>query len=92
MAAECLTPEHSRIPGVASWTRRWGQEVVLNANTIETTADQYNSLVVEKTLVDRSQRDSRFLQFLPTSELTASRFSPGTRPTFFHGGLRHGKS
>src|SRR3712207_1363188 len=41
IAAECLTPEHSRIPGVAAWARRWEQEVVLNANTIETTAEQY---------------------------------------------------
>lgn len=90
VAAECLTPEHSRLPGVAGWTSRWGQEVVLNANTIETTADQYNFCVLEKTLVDRSQRDGRFLQFFPTSELTASPFSPGTRPTFTHRSLHEG--
>jgi hypothetical protein len=90
VAAECLTPEHSRLPGVAAWTSRWGQEVVLNANTVETTADQYNFCVLEKTLVDRSQRDSRFLQFFPTSELTAGPFSPGTRPTFTHGSLTEG--
>lgn len=90
VAAECLTPEHSRLPGVAAWTSRWGQEVVINANTIETTADQYNFCVLEKTLVDRSQQDSRFLQFFPTSELTASPFSPGTRPTFTHRSLTEG--
>ncbi len=85
VAAECLTPEHSKLPGVAAWASRWSQEVVLNANTIETAADQYNFCVLEKTLADRSQRDSRFLQFLPTSELTASPYAPGTRPTFAHG-------
>jgi hypothetical protein len=90
IAAECLTPEHSKIPGVARWARTWGQEVVLNANTIETTAEQYNSMVVEKTVVDRAMGDSRFLQFFPSSELTRHRLNPGTAPTFTHGAITHG--
>ncbi|HVA60219.1 MAG TPA: hypothetical protein VNG13_06750 [Mycobacteriales bacterium] len=89
IAAECLTPEVSRIPGLCRTAQRWGREVVLNANTIETTAEQYNSIVVEKTLVDRSIRDGRFLQFFPSSELTRSRLAPGAGPTFSHGGIRH---
>ncbi|MFK0229894.1 hypothetical protein ACIQUL_29480 [Streptomyces sp. NPDC090303] len=89
IAAECLTPELSALPGLAQWARRWRHEVVLNANTLESTADQYNSLILEKTLVDRSQADSRFLQFFPSSELTASWTSPGTRPTFTHGAIQH---
>ncbi len=89
VATECLTPEHSKIPGVAGWARKWGQEVVINANTIESTATQYDFCVLEKTLVDRAQADERFLQFFPTSELTPSVFGPGTRPTFEHRGLRH---
>ncbi|MET7679644.1 hypothetical protein [Streptomyces sp. NPDC005423] len=89
IAAECLTPEHSRLPGLARWSRAWGQEVVLNANTIETTAEQYNSLVLEKTLADRSQADPRFLQFFPSSELTASWANPGTAPTFTHKAITH---
>ncbi|WP_157561329.1 hypothetical protein [Mycobacterium sp. E802] len=90
VATELLTPEHSRIPGVAGWSRRWGQELILNANTIEATATQYTSCVLEKTLVDRSQADERFLQFFPTSELTASPFTPGTAPTFTHRTLQAG--
>ena len=90
IATECLTPEHSRIPGVAAWARRWQQEVVLNANTIETTAEQYNSMVVEKTLVDPSQADGRFLQFFPSSELTRHWTNPGTAPTFVHREITHG--
>lgn len=89
IAAECLTPEHSRMPGLARWARSWGQEVVLNANTIETTAQQYNSLVLEKTLVDRCQADPRFLQFFPSSELTAQWTNPGTTPTFTHTAITH---
>ncbi|WP_218021232.1 hypothetical protein [Nocardia crassostreae] len=90
IAAECLTPEHSRIPGVAGWAQRWQQEIILNANVLETTAQQYNFCVLEKSPVDRSQADSRFLQFFPTSELTAHWLAPGTWPTFTHKSLRHG--
>ena len=42
--------------------------------------------------VDRSQRDSRFPQFFPSSELTASRYFPGTTPTFVHGSIDHRSS
>jgi hypothetical protein len=90
IAAECLTPEHSRIRGLRAWALAWGQEVILNANTIEATALQYNSCVKEKSIVDRSVSDPRFLQFFPSSELTASRLAPGTRPTFTHRAITHG--
>ncbi|GGO94607.1 hypothetical protein [Wenjunlia tyrosinilytica] len=90
IAAEALVPEYSKLPGLARWARAWQQEVVLNANTIETTADQYNSIVMEKALADRSQADPRFLQFFPSSELTGAWTNPGTKPTFTHGAIRHG--
>lgn len=89
IAAECLTPEHSKLPGVASWSRAWQQEVILNANTIETTADQYNSIILEKTIADRAQTDSRFFQFFPSSELTPMWTNPGTSPTFRHQFVTH---
>lgn len=89
IAAEALTPEHSRLPGVAKWSRHWQQEIVLNANTIETAADQYNSIILEKTIADRSQSDERFMQFFPSSELTGAWTNPGTTPTFVHGSLTH---
>jgi hypothetical protein len=89
IAVECMVPEHSKIPGVARHARTWGREAILNTNTPEALADQYNSIVLEKTLVDRSQRDSRFPQFMPSSELTASPYFPGTKPTFAHGTITH---
>ena len=89
IAVECMVPEHSRIPGVAKHARTWGREAVLNTNTPEALADQYNSVVKEKSLVDRSQRDSRFPQFLPSSELTPSAYFPGTKPTFVQGSISH---
>jgi len=90
IATECITPEHSRIPGVRRHAENWGQELVLNANTIEATAEQYNSIVKEKSIADPSRVDSRFLQYFPSSELTANRANPGTAPTFVHLGIRHG--
>jgi hypothetical protein len=91
VAAECMTPEHSRIPGVRRSAARMGWEVVLNGNTLEETARQYNSAIKEKSIVDRSARDSRFLQFFPTSELTASWACPAVAPTFTHGEISHGR-
>ncbi|MCW2598650.1 MAG: hypothetical protein JWM02_479 [Frankiales bacterium] len=89
IAVECMAPEYSRIPGVAKHARTWGREAILNTNTPEALADQYNSVLKEKSIVDRSQCDSRFPQFLPSSELTPSPYFPGTKPTFTHGSITH---
>jgi hypothetical protein len=89
LAPECLVPEHSRIPGVRRASERWQREVVLNSNTPEALADQYCSIVLEKSLVDVAQGDPRFPQFFPSSELTAAKWAPGARPTFAHGGITH---
>ncbi|MGH7438013.1 MAG: hypothetical protein ACRENE_20215 [Polyangiaceae bacterium] len=91
IAVEMLTPEHSKIPGVRKSAAEWGVEVVLNGNTIEHTAQQYNSVIKEKSVVDRSAVDDRFLQFFPTSELTRNALMFGTSPTFSVGHLLHGK-
>lgn len=89
VAVECLVPQHSKLPGLRRWARRWGQDVVVNANTIEAIAEQYNSAVLERTLVDPSARDERFPQFLPSSELTRRWTNPGTAPTFVHKHITH---
>ena len=90
IATEMLTPEHSAIPGVRRASEEWGLEVVLNGNTLENTAQQYNSVIKEKSIVDRSAVDSRFLQFFPTSELTRNPLMWRTSPTFAFGRLQHG--
>ncbi len=89
IAVECLVPEHSKIPGVAKAAKTWRREVILNTNTPEALADQYNSCIKEKAIVDLSQKDSRFPQFLPSSELTPSALFPGTKPTFTHQSITH---
>lgn len=89
VAAEMVTPEHSKIPGVAEWAAHWHQEVVINANTIESAADQYNSLVLEKYIADFSAVDDRFRQFFPTAELIPM-LEGAAEPTFMHEHLLHG--
>jgi hypothetical protein len=90
IAAELLTPERSEIPGVRRAAAEWGLEVILNGNTLENTTAQYNSVIKEKSVVDPSARDGRFLQFFPTSELTRNRVMWRTAPTFAHVRLQHG--
>ncbi|MEV0296037.1 hypothetical protein [Nocardia sp. NPDC050710] len=89
IAAECLVPRHSKLLGVRRWAQEWDQGVVVNANTVETIAAQYNSLILERSIVDVSQRDSRFPQFFPSSELTRRWTNPGTAPTFVHEHITH---
>lgn len=84
IAAECYAPEESGIPGLKKYARKTGYEVVLNGNTIEETARQYNSMVQEKLVADPSVKNPRIPQFFPSSELTPSLLSIGTRPTFMH--------
>lgn len=89
VAAESWTPQASRIPGVRRWSLDWGQDVILNANTIEFAAWQYDSMVVESLLADPTP-DGIFRQCFPSSELTASPLSPMTAPTYTHGHIDHG--
>jgi hypothetical protein len=87
VAAECYVPEHSRIPGVATFARRNNLEVVMNMNTPEYASWQYNSMVKEKLIADPVPDHPEFPQVFPSSELTRSRFAPHFRPTFEHGDL-----
>jgi len=90
VAAECYAPEHSRIPGVRRYAREYELEVVLNGNTLESSPDQYTSMVLEKTLADPSATAPEFPQHFPSSELEASPIAPGIKPTFSHGHITHG--
>lgn len=90
IAAECYAPEQSRIPGLKSYAKKTGYEIVLNGNTIEETARQYNSMVQEKLVADPSVKNPNIPQFFPSSELTPSLFSIGTRPSFMHKSVAFG--
>lgn len=91
IAAESWAPEASHIKGVRKWAAQWGQQVIMNANTLEFAAWQYNSMIVESLVADRVSGADAFPQCFPSSELTASRWSPLTSPTYVHKGIEHGR-
>lgn len=83
-------PELSTIPGVRRYHKTLGREICPNANTLEDSLDQYDSMVMEKVLADPCRADPRWLQILPSTELAPwRRFWPVT-PTYVHGGIEYG--
>lgn len=90
VSADSYAPMHSEIPGVRRYAEQTGMEVVMNGNTLENSLDQYISMVVEKTIAGPSQRDARFCNFVPSSELTPYWGFPGLSPTFSFGELSYG--
>jgi hypothetical protein len=90
VAADSYAPLKSRIPGVRSYARNTGMEVVLNGNTLERGIDQYLSMIKEKTIAGPCPDNPDFSNFYPSSELTPFRLFPGLRPTFSLGPLRFG--
>lgn len=82
ISADAYAPLHSPVWGVARYARNLGTEVILNGNTLESSVDQYISMVQELTIAGPSRRDARYPNVFPSSELTASWLSPGTTPGF----------
>jgi hypothetical protein len=90
-SADNWSPLESRIAGLSAACRRQDIDIVLNANTPEYGADQYTSMILERTLVDRVNRAPGFCQMFPSSEVTPSPLSPGLRPTVVHGNVTYGE-
>lgn len=90
VALDNWQPERSKIPGVAKYASFYGREIVPNANTLEDAQDQYDSMVLEKTLADPRPSAPEWLQVLPSSELTDHRRQWPVHPTHRHGGFSYG--
>jgi hypothetical protein len=84
-AADNWSPAASRIAGLRGFARHQMLDVVLNANTPEMGVEQYNSMMLERTLVDRVAEAPAFVQMFPSSEVTPSFLAPGIRPSFTFG-------
>ena len=80
-SADNWSPYESRLPGLRSFARSYDVEVVLNANTPEEGAEQYVSMVLERSIVDRVADAPAFVQMFPSSEVTPSPVAPGLRPS-----------
>ncbi|MBV9214166.1 MAG: hypothetical protein JOZ25_11040 [Actinobacteria bacterium] len=90
IASDNWQPELSKIPGVREYAEKQRREVCPNANTLEDSIDQYDSMVKEKTLADPSKKDPRWRQVLPSSELVSWRRQWPIVPTHHHGPLNYG--
>ncbi len=89
VALDNWQPELSKIPGLRSYARDMGREVVLNANTLEDSIDQYDSMVLEKALAD-DVPGTPWKQILPSSELAPLKRQWPVVPTYRAGGLNAG--
>jgi hypothetical protein len=84
-SADNWSPHESRIPGLRRYVKHYGLEVVLNSNTPELGAEQYTSMILERTVVDRVPDRPAFVQMFPSSEVVPSAIAPGVRPSMvFH--------
>lgn len=90
-STDAWAPLESKIPGLAATARAQDLDVVINGNTPESAGDQYASMVIEKTLVDRMAHAPAFPQMLPSSEVTPSLLAPMIRPRMVVGGLTSGQ-
>lgn len=91
ISVDAYAPELSAAAGVADYAKSINTEVIINANTLENSIDQYISMVQEKTIAGPSKRDPRFPNIFPSSEMTHFWAFPGTKPTFYVGQAKHGQ-
>jgi hypothetical protein len=90
-SADNWSPFDSKIPGLAATCRKQGLDVLLNSNTPESAADQYTSMILERTIVDRVRRAPVFVQMFPSSEIAPTALAPGLTPTLRHKGITSGE-
>jgi hypothetical protein len=90
VSADSWHPHQSKIPGIRKYAEFYNREVVMNANTLEDSVDQYDSMVKEKAIADPNRRDPRWLNVFPSSEMTSWRRQWPVLPTFRYGGINFG--
>jgi hypothetical protein len=91
VCADSWDPQQSKIPGVRKYAEFYNREVVMNANTLEDSLDQYDSMLKEKAIADPSKRDPRWLNVFASSEMASFRRQWPVVPTFTFGGIDYGR-
>ena len=84
------TPLASRMAAVRRHAQTLGVDVILNANTPEQSAQQYISMMLERSVVDRVPDRPGFVQMVPSSALTRSLLAPHIRPSVRLGDVSFG--
>lgn len=88
--ADNWSPHCSRLRGLKRAAKLLDLDVILNANTPELAAEQYVSMLLERSVVDRAPDDEDFYQMFPSSEVTHSLIAPHVRPTLTFGKMESG--
>jgi hypothetical protein len=91
VSADNWQPQRSKIPGIRTHAELFNREVVPNANMLEDSLDQYDSMVKEKTLASPFREDPTWLQILPTAELATGRRHWPVLPTHHYEGIEYGR-
>jgi hypothetical protein len=87
---DSYAPLRSSLPGLRKYAQRTGVEVILNSNTLESSVDQYISMVMEREIAGRSVRNPDFYNVVPSSEFAGYWAFPGLKPSFSFGDLLFG--
>lgn len=90
-SADSWSPRASSIPGLKRFAEYFDVEVVLNANTPELAGEQYASMILERSLVDRVRDRPDHVQMFPSSETIKSAIAPGIRPSVIFGHRNSGR-
>lgn len=91
MMPEAYDPESSDIPGLRGYFAETGFEVVLNSNTPESSAVQYNSMVKEKLMAGRGGPAGEHVQHFCSSEMSPWWFAQRNGPGFTFERITHGE-
>lgn len=75
-------PRASKIRSLRDYAERYGAEVVMNANSVESIFAQYTSMIVEKELVDRGDAGGEVPNIYNSSPFVRSPLAWGIGPSF----------
>ena len=92
IAVDNYSPQHSTIYGLANFSFETNMAVIPNGKAPELSLDQYISMLLEKTISDKSPHDKRFNNVIPVAELSA-RWQPfALSPTLSFGEVKFGEA
>ena len=89
VGADAYAPMNSKVNAIRRYAKQTGMEVILNGNTLESSNDQYISMVVEKTIAGPSKNPD-FPNCASSSEATPYWLIPGHKVSHLIGEAKFG--
>ena len=85
------TPRASRMNSLRRAAELLDLDVILNSNTPELAAEQYNSMLLERAVVDRVPDRPELVQMFPSSEVSWHAIAPHVSPSHVFGAITSGQ-